>query len=569
MGKCDRTSHKAFGLILYSSLDELDDDLLSELNQVVHDNQLAYLPFARSGRAEALLFDKYPELAERIERGKRAKIDAIILSNKFSEGDGLVSTSFRAQSLEELSTSPLRHRTRRRASRDIESPAATHALKGKGSVSDLMFEMSEGEGDYEPDAKIRPQRFAGSPVAQHSISSPIGSPEEKWSDVRRRSGPSPYSLETVKTTTLATRDPLPPKPVIERTPGRPWGTAPLTGTKLDLKDIMAQASDDKPSNLTLSLSQQEKDRKVSGSFQTKLSQKERKRLQAQNPGQPVTIEKPQPAPPTMSPWQAMSHRKTSGDTAATPSTPPRGSRAPSTPQLTMRQTIANRSVPPKQKEQEQSPQSSRGATTSHSSQNRPTPSSERGMSASTAPIPTPHSIRHIPLPSQSPTSPSQHLSLTEILSIQQAEKDYIRDAAAKRSLQEIQQEQEFQEWWDQESKRVMQEEEQRKRAEERAARGGKSRGKGRGGKPKGKGKDKKEGDDSTDRGKGTRDVTRAPSTQEVTASSCQPQQDGGDRGRGRGKGHRGGRGGARGIRSQGQTRDGPHPASKQGGTAQL
>ena len=77
----------------------------------MRDNQLANLPFARSGRADAVLYDKYPELAERIERGKRAKIDAIVLSNKFAE-EGIMSTSFRAQSLEELSTSPLRQRAR-------------------------------------------------------------------------------------------------------------------------------------------------------------------------------------------------------------------------------------------------------------------------------------------------------------------------------------------------------------------------------------------------------------------------------------------------------------------------
>ena len=70
--------------------------------------------------------------------------------------------------------------------------------------------------------------------------------------------------------------------------------------------------------------------------------------------------------------------------------------------------------------------------------------------------------------------------MTEILSVQQAEKDYVKDAAAKRSLQEIQQEQEFQEWWDQESKRVIYEEEQKKRAEERGAKVNQGRGKGRG-----------------------------------------------------------------------------------------
>lgn len=148
MGKwiCGAMLHNTH--ILDSSLDELEDDLLLDLNQVVRDNQLANLPIAKSGRAELLLFEKYPELPERIERGKRAKIDAIVLSNKFSEAVGLPSSSFRAQSLEELSSSPLRQRTRRRTSRDAkatDSPSLTPALKGKASISDLIFEMSDGD----------------------------------------------------------------------------------------------------------------------------------------------------------------------------------------------------------------------------------------------------------------------------------------------------------------------------------------------------------------------------------------------------------------------------------------
>lgn len=71
--------------------------------------------------------------------------------------------------------------------------------------------------------------------------------------------------------------------------------------------------------------------------------------------------------------------------------------------------------------------------------------------------------------------------MMEILSLQEAEKASIRDAAAKRSLEEIQQEQEFQQWWEAESKRAIEEEEQAKRATERAARAAKGRGKGRGG----------------------------------------------------------------------------------------
>jgi inhibitor of Bruton tyrosine kinase len=433
------------------SLDELDEDLLSELNSVVRDNQLAYLPFARSGRAEALLFDKYPELAERIERGKRAKIDAIVLSNKYAEGDGTVSTSFRAQSLEEISSSPLRQRTRRRPSKGIkendESPTMTPALKPRTSAQDLMFEMSDGEDDLDEVGKIQQPRFTDSTTQEQAIATPIGSPEEPWAVVSKQRRPSSHRAinENAKS---PPSDVAPSSATKEsKQPGRPWGPAPLVASKLDLKNIMAQASVDKPSNLTLGLSREGSEDKPSGSFHSKMSQKERKRQQqVQGLNQPTAIEKPQPAPPTVSPWQAMSHRKPNPASTPLASSSPQPSRTPSTPHLTMRQTIANNGVASKQKTQQAGQGTSSMSGTQQKEQNRLSLQSERGMSADTSPVPAPHSIRHIPLPRHSPTSPSQNLSITEILSLQQAEKDYVKDAASKRSLQEIQQEQQFQQW---------------------------------------------------------------------------------------------------------------------------
>ncbi|KAH5524117.1 hypothetical protein HBI29_040140 [Parastagonospora nodorum] len=536
------------------SLDELDEDLLLELNQVAHDNQLAYLPFARSGRAEAVLFDRYPELAEKIERSRRAKVDAIVLSNKYADTDGL-SSSFRAQSLEEVAASPLRQRTNRRASKEMKSPALTPALKGKSSVQDLMFEMSDGEDDEgRLQEKIKPPQFTKRSTETSRVETPIGSPEASWAaSTQTRSRTSPGGFGKDIDIPLQSVSPLPP-PVVQapRQPGQPWGTAALSGAKLDLKDIMAQTSTSTASNLTLGLSRKESEQRAAASH-AKLSQKERKRLQqAQQLGSP--IEKPQAAPPVVSPWQAASHRKPSVTPVVAPApqpspkASPQASRAPSTPQLTMRQTIANNGAGSKQKGKRSTSQAN-AEVAGAASPSRPA-ANERGMSVSTDPIPTPRSVRHIPLPQHSPSSPSQNLSMMEILSLQEAEKMSIRDAAAKRSLQEIQQEQEFQAWWDEESKRVIQEEEQRKRAEERAVRNAaRGRSKPRGG---GGGKGKKDGEADGDRGKQSRDVSQGP----ASASKTAPKQDGTDRGRGRGRGHRGGRGGPRGGRLQGRQRDG-------------
>jgi hypothetical protein len=557
----------------------------------VHENQLAYLPFARSGRAEAVLFDKYPELAERIERGKRAKIDAIVLSNKFCD-DGIASTSFRAQSLEELSTSPLRTRNRRKASKesrtDPGSPIVTPALKSKNSVADLIFEMSEGEDEDVVGSKerISQPRFTEQLIEKQSNQTPIGSPDENRAEVRRKSRSGlgmdeSYPLQSPSSAAKVTR-----------IPGKPWGTtAPLEGIKLDLKDIMTQTSTDKTSNLTLGLSREEEEAKFLGSIKAKMTQKERKRQQqAQALGHPEP-ERPQPTPPTVSPWSAMSRKPNVGP-IVTPS-PQAPSRTSSTPQMTMRQTVANKGTSIQKDQQDiQQPvrpgstphQSSRLAsdsTPARSTNGRPPSSSGKsdpygpGMSVSTTPIPTPHSVRHIPLPSHSLTSPSQHLSMMEILSIQQAEKISVVDAKAKRSLQEIQQEQEFQEWWELESRRVMEEEEATKRLI-KASGNGRGRGKPRAPRGKAKDKDKKEGDAQpglsaaagAERGKGSRDVSKAPETRDDASPKMMPKPntprgdtprgEAGDRGRGRGRGgQRGGRGGiGRGGRGGGPNREG-------------
>jgi hypothetical protein len=72
--------------------------------------------------------------------------------------------------------------------------------------------------------------------------------------------------------------------------------------------------------------------------------------------------------------------------------------------------------------------------------------------------------------------PSSALSLADIIVQQKREQDMVKEAVARRSLQEIQQEQAFQEWWDQESRRT-QEEEARRVAREK----GKERKRGRSG----------------------------------------------------------------------------------------
>lgn len=81
-----------------------------------------------------------------------------------------------------------------------------------------------------------------------------------------------------------------------------------------------------------------------------------------------------------------------------------------------------------------------------------------------------------------------HQSMADILALQQAEKINVKEAVAKRSLQEIQQEQEFLTWWDAESKRAKEEEEAAAQAAGSKSRGGGIR-RGRRGPRRGRGKE--------------------------------------------------------------------------------
>ena len=96
---------------------------------------------------------------------------------------------------------------------------------------------------------------------------------------------------------------------------------------------------------------------------------------------------------------------------------------------------------------------------------------------------TPHSKSYIKPASKS--EPTLGLSMADIIDQEKRNREMVKEAVAKRSLMEIQQEQAFQEWWDEESRRT-QEEEARRLAREREREEGKTRGRrGRGGKARG------------------------------------------------------------------------------------
>lgn len=491
-----------------------------ELDEVVRQNQRACLPFARSGRAEAELFQTYPELPSLIGRERQAKLDSIILQSRARDQDcryGSFSKG-KAVNIDDSGSSPLARHTRPGSSKGRSSASKSPLLKARSSAADLMFEMDEGGGADDTDALDPPtpvREFIQRHDAGQDQTPPSGLPADQiWLNTEM-TGPA---LETANLP--VPKSPLPLsnqiEPDVANSPfdiskttsrgSKPWGSAPLGSHKLDMKDIMAQASSNRVSNISSGLSHHARKAALAASSLPKISQRARKKQQQpQPPPSPEVISRPEQdgqhelykdhlAEKPKFAWQMnspspkvslkdMLSAEDKGYLPANP-TPPR-TKSPLTLRQTMSGNTPQRRVSGGERQQESSltrsvssptvPQLLEGhrvnqppARTISASHQPATPSS----ASTPAPV---HSIRHYSRPAE----PSLQLSMADILSQQQTEKDIFREASAKRSLQEIQEEQAFQEWWDEESRKVRMEEEAK--GVEVGGEGGRERGaRGRG-----------------------------------------------------------------------------------------
>ncbi|MCJ1359487.1 MAG: hypothetical protein MMC33_009489 [Icmadophila ericetorum] len=495
------------GMLENHLLDELEDDLMLELDEVVRQNQLACLPISKSGRAEADLLERHPELIAFIERSKRAKVDSMALRSHLHEDEIKFSNASKTRgNLAQSDDGELRLFSPGRSS-------GSPSLKAKASATDLMFVMDEDAGVIvrQGSSEMQPSTSGGKEPEDLDLDSVRSQPsslhrENIWYDSKGRTLPSPSADAPhagLNPSVVASRSPHLPSlgnSTVGSLPrdGAVWRSTTLATPKLDMKNIMAQASLNQESNISSALSQSSSSIKpVVG---PKLSQKERKRqLQQQQLNAEALPPSPEIAPlkstleQSSSPWRiaSASPRLNLKDVLGKPDESPYPSpasekhRSSSNPGLTLRQTVAGSasgSKSPSTLPQTRStsspiiPQPKTPTTASTSSRPHPL--------ASTTSTPTIQSIRHNTSKAAEPTI---SLSIADILSQQQTEKDLIKEAVAKRSLQEIQEEQAFAEWWDAESKKVQ--EEEAAAAAAAASKGGKGRGGGssRGGRGKGRG----------------------------------------------------------------------------------
>ncbi|KUJ23066.1 uncharacterized protein LY89DRAFT_635209 [Mollisia scopiformis] len=480
-------------------LTDLDEDLLLELDEVVRANQLNCLPFAKSGRAELLLHERHPGLAEDILEERQRRMKDMNFRANMKDDESKLSTSYRTRigSLDDLmSASPTQERSRRK-SKAVRNAPFSPSLRPKDSTIDLMFDMDEDEtlavgSPISP--VLRPTTDERSPA----------SPKLAWDE------PEPRSLPDDEILSPPLRTPPPgvrPTQVQATSSPKTWSSPVFPSSKLDMREIMAQTSTSRTSNLSMSISAEKaKNEAVGKQAKAKMSQKERKKQQQQTMQQMIAqpqISLDKGDGKAASPWQtATVGPKTSlKDVLGEPQPSPSDISSKH-----LESPAASRSITPRR---------TASPDTRFSGQQRSVSNSNIGKGKSAAsssrPLTQPQTAKSAPIVPHSKSyttpamkaEPSLQLSMADIIGQQRREQEVIKEAVAKRSLQEIQEEQAFQEWWDQESQRAQEEEAARaKNAGSGSGRGGKSGGRGKRGARGRGGRGRGDSGQGQDRGRG-------------------------------------------------------------------
>ncbi|KAJ9656049.1 hypothetical protein H2198_005209 [Neophaeococcomyces mojaviensis] len=518
-------------------LEELDEYLLEELDETVQSNQLAFLPFAKSERALEVLLERDFDLAARLESCRQRRLDSMRLPSRYVI-EAIRPFAKSKVSSNDVTKAGARQGTLKEApnSQRLVSPSNSPVIAAKDAHEDLPFEM-----DDDHVGRASPYRTSGAPPplapsGGRTLSAPLNrlsSSHQSNHNVEHEE--SDHEFSSLATTPRAANASSSASGPSERstTARAAWSNLVVKTPKLDLKDIMQQDSSVSVSNLTQSLKQAASS---SSNASAKLSQKERKRqqlemklqTQAQITAQAKekeNLEKGEQVSATKSPWQKVAPKPAPPtspfvETSAAESFPVNSGRPSLSSSGNTRQTTANAS----QGKSEKSPQPARST-------------SSPGMTGfSGNPAPQIQSVRHTPIPARSTSWLDARTSMADILAQQQIEKIAIKEVAAKRSLQEIQQEQEFQEWWDNESRRVQEEEAAVSNIGRRKGKGERGRG---GNKRKASGRGENATVDSANTVKVTPANESGPPEQGSGESSTarkggQQKSRGGGRGRGRG-----------------------------------
>ncbi|KAI2628565.1 hypothetical protein GGR54DRAFT_350862 [Hypoxylon sp. NC1633] len=517
-------------------LDDLDEDLLLELDEVVRDNQLARCPFARSGRADLLLHERNPELAQDIDDERQRRVKEMAFRVFHRDDDRKLSSSFKTRvgSLDDFTgISPTPDRSRRR-SKTVRNEPFTPELRPKDSHADLIFAMDEDEtpGATSP---VSPSIRLLHPSERNDLDQlpTLASPwrDSKGKSIENATSPiaSPLTATSQPNLTAAKTSSIPARFI--PTGDNPWGSPTLHTSRLDLREVLAESRPG-PSALSAELAAEKKE---TGSkvVPQKISQKERKRQLQQQQAEQAARQEPR-SQQSQLPWTNVGEKKESPwqKTTLAPMAAPvdmagspmeRSAGPPRPKPLLAAETSTGKSIPRRTASPDTRFSGQRSNSGSQASGNTVQPKPQQ-----VAPYSKSY-IKRAPKPEQ-----EMGLGLADIIGEQKREQESVREAVAKRSLQEIQQEQAFQEWWDQESRR-MQEEEARRTAREEGKE--KRREHGAGGGRRGNRANRARGS-HTNRGTGEGAAANSGNNNAAEAGPSSNSRGRG-RGRGNGKGNRG------------------------------
>lgn len=443
-------------------LDGLGDDLLEELNGVVRDNQLCQSPVARSGRAEAQLLEKYPELLVDIEEERQRHIKEMASRASLLD-DRKTSSSYKIRfgSFDEADTAiSLPEATPSKLRNNRIEPSSPSSLHRKVSQADMIFEMEQDDGSLTSSVACSGLQRASS--REDFNMEGVARLPQSWRDSK---GKGRAGIDKG----WASSPPLPPSASpgtgrdaaglpASRT-GSPWAAAPLPTARLDLRDIMSETSSE--SALTAGLTAQQRIESRPAKSQPRTSQKERKkqlqqqseaRAAAQGPVARRDASEHGLWASRAGPWKMAA---AGPDRTGTPvsDASSKGTLAAGAKPLVAAEAgvmaAQRRTASPDTRFPGQGRLASLPAVPACGPQQR---------EQKRLPV-MPHSKSYIePAPKQQPVVGA---SMADIIGQQRREQELVKEAVAKRSLEEIQQEQAFQEWWDQESRRAQEEEARR------------------------------------------------------------------------------------------------------------
>ncbi|KAK8045213.1 BTB/POZ domain-containing protein 1 [Apiospora rasikravindrae] len=468
-------------------LDNLDEELLLELDEVVRDNQLARCPFARSGRADLLLHERYPQLASDIDEERQRRVREMAYKAISKDEEKKISSSFKARigSLDDMSGVSLTPDKTRQKSRTPRNEPFSPELRPKDSQADLMFDMDD-DGSSSVSSPLSPCPRPLDAGLRKELDQLQSLSESSWKASKGK------SIQRAEEAIASPPTPLAMRPALSSSSsgankqtsssGVPWAAAPLPTSKLGLQDIMNESKSTQ-SALSAELAAEKKE--AAKLTPQKLSQKERKKF-LQQQAEEAAREEAQAAQQRQTPWIQVDEKKAASPWKSSPA-PPKTSIKDVLSSGTKSSSLAVPGAKPlvaAESSGKSTPRRTASPDTRFPGQNRSGSATPRGSAARTSrsnqqaktagppqvsPSPSsvpenkplvPHSKSYIQkTPRQSESLIG--LGLADIIDHQRREQESVKEAVAKRSLQEIQQEQAFQEWWDQESRRTQEEEARR------------------------------------------------------------------------------------------------------------